>query len=221
MQTENMFKKNSYKPRSSGSSSSGSSGSSSSTSIPVKIYFPNISPTQLHDSLYNKKSKSSALSNINMSKYLVDETIKTSIYGSTGVLEVHDNNLYQVYPIDKPVAAALVEKDRDKIKINVLIDMSYMKRFSIPSFQIPYKNVVEHKVVKTYKLNPKSNTKFIIEMKNDIVYDFYILTSSNDLNSGDNNVKNKMENLITNKIELNTFLKEDIISFLLVLNLYR
>ena len=58
-------------------------------------------------------------------------------------------------------------------------------------------------------------------MKNDIVYDFYILTSSNDLNSGDNNVKNKMENLITNKIELNTFLKEDIISFLLVLNLYR
>jgi hypothetical protein len=58
-------------------------------------------------------------------------------------------------------------------------------------------------------------------MKEDIVYDFYILTSSNHLNNGDINVKNKMENLITNKIELNTFLKEDIISFLLVLNLYR
>jgi hypothetical protein len=58
-------------------------------------------------------------------------------------------------------------------------------------------------------------------MKNDTVYDFYILTTSNDLNSGDANVKNKIESLATNKIELNTFLKEDIISFLLVLNLYR
>ena len=214
MQTDNRFKKNV-------SNSNSSNSSNNSNAIPVKIYFPNISTKQLHELLYNKNSKLSTLSNINISKYLVDETIKTTIYGSTGVLEVHDNNLYQVYPIDKPIAAAVVEKDRDKIKINVLIDISYMKRFSIPSFQIPYKHVIEHKVVKTYKLNPKSHTKFIIEMKEDIVYDFYILTSSNDLNNGDINVKNKMENLITNKIELNTFLKEDIISFLLMLNLYR
>jgi hypothetical protein len=218
MQTENQFKKKSYIPK---SSICANTSSISNNAVPFKIYFPNISPKQLHDSLYNKNSKLSTSSNINISKYLVDENIKTTIYGSTAVLEVHDNNLYQVYPIDKPVATSLFQNDRDKIKINVLIDMSYMKRFSIPSFQVPYKHVIEHKVVKTYKLNPKSNTKFIIEMKNDIVYDFYILTSSNDLNTGDISVKNKIENLITNKIELNTFLKEDIISFLLMLNLYR
>lgn len=215
MQTENRFKKTSYNSSSVQNKPKGNS----STGVPVKIYFPNISPKQLQESLYNKNSKLSTFSNI--SKYLVDETIKTTIYGSTGILEVHNDNIYQVYPIDKPVARSLFEKDTDKIKINILIDMSYMKRFSIPSFQIPYKHIVEQKIIKTYKLTSKSNTRFIIEMKNDTVYDFYILTTSNDLNSGDANVKNKIESLATNKIELNTFLKEDIISFLLVLNLYR
>ena len=216
MQTENWFKKNTYN---SGSIKDKPKCNSNTAAVPVKIYFPNISPKQLQESLYNKNSKLSTFSNI--SKYLVDETIKTTIYGSTGILEVHNDNIYQVYPIDKPVARSLFEKDTDKIKINILIDMSYMKRFSIPSFQIPYKHIVEQKIIKTYKLTTKSNTRFIIEMKNDTVHDFYILTTSNDLNSGDANVKNKIESLATNKIELNTFLKEDIISFLLVLNLYR
>lgn len=210
MQTENRFKKNSYKQHFT---------TTSNHALPVKIYFSNISPSQLHESLYNKNSKLSTFSII--SKYLVDETIKTTIYGSTAMLELHNDNLYQVYPVDKPIAVSSLEKNTNKTKINILIDMSYMKRFSIPSFQIPYKHVIEHKIIKTYKLNPKSNTQFIIEMKNDSVYDFYILTTSNELNSGDANIQNKLECLIKNKIELNTFLKEDIISFLLMLNLYR
>jgi hypothetical protein len=58
-------------------------------------------------------------------------------------------------------------------------------------------------------MNPKSNTSFVVEYKDNKVYDFYILAKLSVLHG-----------LSVNQIELDNFIKEDIISFLLMLNLY-
>ena len=52
---------------------------------------------------------------------------------------------------------------------------------------------------------PTSNTRFVIELKDNRIHDFYIQTVVSEINI----------------VEINTFLKKDIISFLLLLNLYR
>ena len=175
---------------------------------PIKIYFPMISRDMLQKIL-NTKSTAAELS-----KYLVNENVKITIYGSTGIYDVVDDNLYQIYPIDKPVKEMKVGSmkrgnDNKHVPaipaIHVLVDSSYMKRFAIPSFQIPYSHYIEKKTIMTYRLTPKSNTRFIIELKDNKIHDFYIQTAISDLNI----------------IEINTFLQEDIISFLSLVNLYR
>jgi hypothetical protein len=55
-----------------------------------------------------------------------------------------------------------------------------------------------------------STTSFVIEYKDDKVYDFYILANLSKIPSG----------VSANQIEIDNFIKEDIISFLLTLNLY-
>jgi hypothetical protein len=178
---------------------------------PIKIYFPMISRDML-EKILNTKSTATELS-----KYLVNENVKITIYGSTGIYDVVDDNLYQMYPIDKPVKEMKVGNmkrgnDNKHVPaipatptISVLVDSSYMKRFAIPSFQIPYSHYIEKKTIMTYRLTPKSNTRFIIELKDNKIHDFYIQTAISDLNI----------------IEINTFLQEDIISFLSLVNLYR
>lgn len=89
--------------------------------------------------------------------------------------------------------------------LNVLVDSSYMKRHTNPSFQIPYNYHIEKLKINTYKLTPNSNTRFVIELKDNRIHDFYIQTIINEVNI----------------VEINTFLKKDIISFLTLLNLYR
>jgi hypothetical protein len=89
--------------------------------------------------------------------------------------------------------------------LNVLVDSSYMKRYTTPSFQIPYDYYIEKLKINTYKLTPNSNTRFVIELKDNKIHDFYIQSIVNEINI----------------VEINTFLKKDIISFLTLLNLYR
>ena len=127
--------------------------------------------------------------------------------------------MYQVYPVDKPVKELKITSSNEnknnsngdsklmKINsfLNVLVDSSYMKRHTTPSFQIPYEYHIEKLKINTYKLTPNSNTRFVIELKNNRIHDFYIQTNVSEINI----------------VEINTFLKNDIISFLSLLNLYR
>ena len=182
-----------------------------SKTYPIKIYFPTISRDILQKNLFDnngRKLNTSTLSTL--SKYLVNESVKTTLYGSTGIFDIADNNLYQLYPIDKPVkeltiSATLKDNVTQNYMLNVLVDSSYTKRYTSPSFQIPYEYHIEKIKINTYKLVPNSNTQFIIELKDNKIHDFYIKT-----NIGETNI-----------VEINTFLKKDIISFLSLLNLYR
>ena len=100
--------------------------------------------------------------------------------------------------------------------LKILIDSSYMRRNDNPSYQIPYRHIIKNKIIKTYKLNAKSNLKFIIEIENengnenDNVCDFYMMITITDI------IRNEK-----NEIEINKFVKDEIMSFLLTLNLYR
>ena len=173
-----------------------------SLSIPIKIYFPTISLDKIKDIIKqnNKKENKSSIS-----QYLTDETKKIIIYGLTGIFEMINNNLYQLYPIDKSVKELNIHNN-----FKVLIDSSYMRRNHDPSYQIPYYHSIKNKTIRTYKSDVKSHIKFIIEMENDNVSDFYMLITSADII---NNEKNE--------IEINKFVKDEIMSFLLRLNLYR
>lgn len=177
-------------------------------SYPIKIYFPTISRDIIQKNVIDNNGRKSNVSPL--SKYLVNENMKTTLYGSTGIFDIIDSNLYQLYPIDRPVkelTIATTPKDNVKINsvLNVLVDSSYMKRYTTPSFQIPYEHHIEKLKINTYKLTPTSNTRFVIELKDNRIHDFYIQTVVSEINI----------------VEINTFLKKDIISFLLLLNLYR
>ena len=171
--------------------------------IPIKIYFPTISLDKIKDIVKQTTNKKENKSNI--SQYLTDENKKIIIYGLTGIFEMANNNLYQLYPIDKSVKELNIHNN-----FKVLIDSSYMRRNQDPSYQIPYYHSIKNKIIRTYKSDVKSNIKFIIEMENDDVSDFYMMITSADIF---NNEKNE--------IEINKFVKDEIMSFLLRLNLYR
>ena len=139
------------------------------------------------------------------------------MYGTTCILEILNNEPYAVYPSDKMILtssismpAAVGSKKLQQLQqlqqIPLLVDYSNMKRSQTPSYQIPYDFKVHSCIVKKYKMNPKSNTSFVVEYKDDEVYDFYILA--------------RLPVISGNQIELDNFIKEDIISFLLMLNLY-
>ena len=177
-------------------------------SYPIKIYFPTISRDIIQKNVIDNNGRKSNVSPF--SKYVVNENMKTTLYGSTGIFDIIDSNLYQLYPIDrhvKELTIATTTKDNVKINsvLNVLVDSSYMKRYTTPSFQIPYEHHIEKLKINTYKLTPTSNTRFVIELKDNRIHDFYIQTVVSEINI----------------VEINTFLKKDIISFLLLLNLYR
>jgi hypothetical protein len=180
-------------------------------SYPIKIYFPTISRDIIQKNVFDnngRKSNASLLSPL--SKYLVNENMKTILYGSTGIFEITDSDLYQLSPIDRPVKELTIETTpKDDVKINsilnILVDSSYMKRYTTPSFQIPYEHHIEKLKINTYKLTPSSNTRFVIELKDNRIHDYYIQTVVSEINI----------------VEINTFLKKDIISFLSLLNLYR
>jgi len=181
----------------------------------IKIYFPTISLLKIKEIIkHNSKtpqtpqtSQTSQTSKI--SQYLVNEKSKYVIYGSTGIFEVLNDNIYQLYPIDKPVTEINISKESHN-GLHILIDGSYMKRADTPSFQIPYIHNIKEKVIKTYKNDNKSNLKFIIEFENDNVYDFYAVITSNEISKNEKN-----------EIEINKFVKDELLSFLSRLNLYR
>lgn len=187
-------------------------------SYPIKIYFPTISRDIIQQTVFDNNGRKGNTSPL--LKYLVNENMKTILYGSTGIFDVVDNNLYQVLPIDRPVKELTITTKDDKgsgggggnksMKINsavlnVLVDSSYTKRYTTPSFQISYDYHIEKLKINTYKLTPNTNTRFVIELKNNKIHDFYIQTIVSEINI----------------VEINTFLKKDIISFLTLLNLYR
>ena len=113
-------------------------------------------------------------------------------------------------------------------KLRLLLDSSYMKLYQSPSYQIPYHHIITYKTIKTYKNDMNSKIKFIIEIENkyktdagagaatsdvkktNFIYDFYVLITSNEITNNDS--KNP---------ELSKFAKDEILSFLSRLNLYR
>ena len=173
----------------------------------IKIYFPNISLNKVNDVInLNPDKKIGNKSNtLDISKYLVDESSKIIIYSSTGIFEMVNNNLFQLYPIDKHIKEVVINNN-----LKLLLDGSYMKRFDTPSYQIPYYHSIKYKKIKTYKNDIKSNVKFIIEMENETICDFYVLITSAEITDNENK-----------KTELNKFVKDEVLSFLSRLNLYR
>lgn len=179
--------------------------------MPIKIYFPSISLNKVNEIINPDKkigNKTNKSNTVDISKYLVDESSKIIIYSSMGIFEMLNNNLFQIYPIDKHIKEVVVNNN-----LKLLLDGSYMKRFDTPSYQIPYYHNIKYKTIKTYKNDIKSNIKFIIEMENESIYDFYMLITSADITNNEN-TENK-------KTELNKFVKDEVLSFLSRLNLYR
>ena len=178
---------------------------------PIKIYFPNISIHKINETINpdkrigNKINKVNKSNNIDISKYLVDESSKILVYSSTGIFEMINNNLFQLYPIDKSIKELTIDNN-----LSLLLDGSYMKRYDTPSYQIPYHHSIKYKTVRTYKNDIKSNIKFVIEMENESIYDFYVMITSMEVTCNENK-----------KTELNKFVKDEILSFLSRLNLYR
>ena len=175
---------------------------------PIKVYFPNISINKINDIINHDKrigNKTNKSNTIDISKYLVDESSKILIYSSTGIFEMVNNNLFQLYPIDKHIKELTINNN-----LKLLLDGSYMKRYDTPSYQIPYHHNIKYKTVRTYKNDIKSNIKFVIEMENESIYDFYVLITSAEVTNNENK-----------KTELNKFVKDEILSFLSRLNLYR
>ena len=181
---------------------------------PIKVYFPNIPIDKMNDILNpNKKNgnktrnpdKIDKTSTVDISKYLVNETNKNIIYSSSGIFEMINNGLFQLYPVDKHIKEVTINNS-----LKLLLDGSYMKRHDTPSYQIPYNHNIKYKTIRTYKNDIKSNIKFIIEMENESIYDFYMLITSTDITNNENK-----------KTELNKFVKDEVLSFLSRLNLYR
>lgn len=181
---------------------------------PIKVYFPNIPIDKMNDILNpNKKAgnktgntnKIGKTSTVDISKYLVNESNKIIIYSCSGIFEMINNGLFQLYPVDKHIKEVTIDNN-----LKLLLDGSYMKRYDTPSYQIPYNHNIKYKTIRTYKNDIKSNIKFIIEMENESIYDFYMLITSDDVTNNENK-----------KIELNNFVKYEALSFLSRLNLYR
>ena len=123
-------------------------------SYPIKIYFPTISRDIVQKNVIDNNGRKSNTSLL--SKYLVNENMKTTLYGSTGIFDIIDSNLYQLSPIDRPVKElTITTTPKDDVKINsalnILVDSSYMKRYTTPSFQIPYDHHIEKLKIK-YKI---------------------------------------------------------------------
>lgn len=188
----------------------------------VKIYFPSIPIQVLQHALHgtpnqNKKqsqSQNQSQNKLQLDKYLCSETQKTIIYGTTSILEIHNNEPYAVYPSDKMILTSCISGSTSRVKqpqsqLQLLIDYSTMKRSQTSCYQIPYDYKVHSCIVKKYKITPTSDTCFVIEYKDNKIYDFYVLAKMSVFGGTG-----------TNRIELDNFIKEDIISFLLMLNLY-
>jgi hypothetical protein len=190
----------------------------------VKIYFPSIPIQVLQHALHGapnqnkKQNQNNTQNNTQLDKYLCSETQKTIIYGTTSILEIHNNEPYTIYPSDKMILTSSIPTSRIKLpqsqpqsQLQLLIDYSTMKRSQTSYYQIPYNFKVHSCIVKKYKITPTSDTCFVIEYKDNKIYDFYVLAKmSVSVSAG----------IGTNRIELDNFIKEDIISFLLMLNLY-
>lgn len=205
----------------------------------VKIYFPSISIQVLQHALHGTLSQTQThppaqkqnktkintpkKEKIQLDKYLCSEIQKTIIYGTTSILEIHNNEPYAVYPSDKMILTSVIpipipiptstyrgKQPQQRQQLQLLVDYSTMKRSQGSSYQIPYDFKVHSCIVKKYRMSPNSDTCFVIEYKDNQIYDFYVLAKLSTLPIS----------LSTNIIELDNFIKEDIISFLLVLNLY-
>ena len=190
----------------------------------ARIYFPSISIQVLQDVLHStpnsgkKQNQNKTQNKTQLDKYLCSENQKTTIYGTTYILEIQNNQPYTIYPCDKMILTSSISVptassgsgSKQHQHLPLLVDYSNMKRSQTPSYQIPYEFKVNTRLVKKYKMNPMSTTSFVIEYKDDKVYDFYILANLSGIPSG----------ISANQIEIDNFIKEDIISFLLTLNLY-
>jgi hypothetical protein len=192
----------------------------------ARIYFPSISIQVLQDVLHGtaNSGKKQNQNKTQLDKYLYSENQKTTMYGTTCILEIQNNQPYTIYPCDKMILTSSIsapiassgsgsgskQHQHQRQHIPLLVDYSNMKRSQTPAYQIPYEFKVNTRLVRKYKMNPMSTTSFVIEYKDNKVYNFYILANLSRIPSG----------ILANQIEIDNFIKEDIISFLLTLNLY-
>jgi hypothetical protein len=193
----------------------------------VKIYFPSIPIQILQHALHGtpnsvkKQNQNITQNKTQLDKYLSSENQKITMYGTTCILEILNNEPYAVYPSDKMILTSSISmplagagSDSKQLKqlkqLPLLVDYSSMKRSQSPSYQIPYDFKLHSCLVKKYKMDTKSNTSFVVEYKDNKIYDFYVLANLSRIPLG----------VSTNRIEIDNFIKEDIISFLLMLNLY-
>lgn len=204
-----------------------SNNNQSSQSNQVKIYFPSIPIQVLQNALHGtpntikkQKQKQNIMQNkTQLDKYLSSENQKTTMYGTTCILEILNNEPYAIYPSDKMILTSSISMPAVGSKqLPLLVDYSSMKRSQTPSYQIPYDYKVHSCLVKKYKMSLKSNTTFVVEYKDNKVYDFYFLVKLFGLPGLPG--LHGLSGLSENRIELDNFIKEDIISFLLMLNLY-
>lgn len=192
----------------------------------MKIYFPNIkldnknikdfllpplSPNEMKN--YKKHKSQSLLNNGNgneiiipgqkksIAHYLVNLECKNIIYSESGIFEMNDNKMNEILYKDGVVINDFINiNNNDKItKLEVILDKSNII-IGDEVYQIPIKYILEQKIIKTYQLRDKSENKLIVELINNEIKDFYIETKEKQL--------------------IHT-LMEDIISFLMVLNLYK
>ena len=138
------------------------------------------------------KNKSSKIN-----KYLKEETSKIFIYSDFSIIEIKENKLIELIINDILIKEEFILYKTDNIQ--VIYDNSEIK-YGNEMYQIPFNHVIEERIIKKYQLRDKSKNHLIVEIMNNNIYDFYIET----------NERNITESL-----------KEDIISFLIHLNLYK
>ena len=82
----------------------------------VKIYFPSIPIQSLQHALHGtpnsvkkqKQNKNITQNKTQLDKYLCSENQKTTIYGTTCILEILNNEPYAVYPSDKMILTSSI-----------------------------------------------------------------------------------------------------------------
>jgi hypothetical protein len=123
-------------------------------------------------------------------KYLNESNAEKWILTCEGLFKYVNNNLHKF--------KLWLSEDEDFLPNNLNIKPSKIKWIQIDTvYKIPTEHAIIDITTHIYKLHPKSNTSFIIELKNDTIQDYYFES------------KETLEN---------HSLKEDINSFLSLLN---
>jgi len=148
--------------------------------------------------VYFPSIKISKINKDHIKKFLVKEEHKHFFFSCDGILEAQRGKLYRIHTSEYP----LINEKIDNFEI-IINRNKWIKEEEW--LQIYPDGIEEHIEVVTYQLRKGAIVEFIIEKQKNKIIDFYFLLKSNDLEIS--NINN------------NISIKEDILSFLLELNL--